>query len=202
MYIRAEKRFAKRYQFLVSYTLQSARDDNPQAQITTPSAYNLDWGPSGIERRNVLVASGSAVLPWKITFGAIWQLRSALPFSALTAATDVDGLTQYVPGTSRNQGNRDLKLAAVNAYRATLNLPAIPASQIDSSRFNSLDLRASRPFFVKGERRVDAIAQIFNVFGVTNLTGGNTTSGASANFGRILGASNLQQAELAVRIVF
>jgi len=205
MYVRAEKRFAKRYQFLVSYTLQSARDDNPQAQITTPSAYNLDWGPSGIERRNVLVASGSAILPWKITFGAIWQLRSALPFSALTAATDVDGLAQYVPGTSRNQGNRDLNLAAVNAYRATLNLPAIPPSQLDSSRFNSLDLRASRPFFVRGERRVDAIAQVFNVLGVTNLTGAvppNTTTANSANFGRILGASNLQQAELAVRIVF
>jgi hypothetical protein len=144
-------------------------------------------------------------LPWKITFGAIWQVRSALPFSALTAATDADGLQQYVPGTSRNQGNRDLNLAAVNAYRATLNLPAIPASQIDSSRFNSLDLRASRPFFVKGERRVDAIAQVFNVLGVTNLIGAvppNTTTANSANFGRILGAFNLQQAELAVRIVF
>jgi hypothetical protein len=59
---------------------------------------------------------------------------------------------------------------------------------------------------VKGERRIDAIAQVFNVFGVTNLTAGggtpNTTTANSANFGQILGASNLQQAELAVRIVF
>jgi len=37
---------------------------------------------------------------------------------------------------------------------------------------------------------------------VTNLTGGTTGAGNSANFGKILGASNLQQAELAGRFVF
>ena len=202
MYVRAEKRFARRYQFLVSYTLQSARDDAPQSQITTASNYALDWGPAAIDRRNVLVASGSAELPFKINLGVIWQARSALPFSALSAVLDTDGLRQYVPGTSRNQGNRDLNLDTVNAYRATLKLAPVAASQIDTSRFNSVDLRASRPLFIHQEKRIDVIGQVFNVFGVTNLTGGNTTRADSANFGRILGASNLQQAELAVRIVF
>jgi hypothetical protein len=202
MYVRAEKRFAQRYQFLVSYTLASARDDNPQAQVITPSNYNLDWGPSGIDRRHALVASGSFELPWKVTFGAIWQLRSALPFSALSAVLDADGDRQYVPGTSRNQGNRDLNLTSVNAYRATLGLAPFTSSQIDSSRFNSFDVRASRPIFVRNEKRVEVIGQVFNLFGHLNLTGGNTTRADSANFGKILSASNLQQAELAVRLVF
>ncbi|MGI8742006.1 MAG: TonB-dependent receptor domain-containing protein [Bryobacteraceae bacterium] len=202
MYVRAEKRYANRYQFLVSYTYSSARDDNPQAGVTTPAFYNLDWGPAGIDRRHALVASGSAELPGKITLGLIWQLRSALPFNALSAVQDADGNRQYVPSTSRNQGNRDLNLAAVNAYRATLSLAPIPASQIDSSRFNSLDVRASRPILTRNEKRIDLIGQVFNVFGVTNLTGGTQTRADSAVFGQILGASNLQQAELAVRIVF
>ncbi|HTP35677.1 MAG TPA: carboxypeptidase regulatory-like domain-containing protein [Candidatus Acidoferrales bacterium] len=204
MYVRAEKRFARRYQFLVSYTLASARDDNPQAQVTNPASYNLDWGPAGIDRRNALVASGSVLLPWKFTLGAIWQLRSALPFSAFTSTTDVDGLAQYVPGTSRNQGNRNNGsfLSAVNAYRATLGLLAIPASQIDSSRFNSFDILVSRAFFVREQRRLELKGQVFNLFGTQNLTGGNTTSAVSSNFGRILAASNLQQAELAVRLAF
>lgn len=202
MYVRAEKRFARRYQFLVSYTLASARDDNPQGAVTTPSNYNLDWGPANIDRRHALVASGSVELPGKVTLGLIWQLRSSLPFSALSAVTDADGNRQYVPGTSRDQGARDLSLAAVNAYRATLNLPAVTSSQIDSSRFNSLDIRASRPIFTHNDKRIDVIGQVFNLFGVTNLTGGNTTRADSANFGKILSASNLQQAELAVRIVF
>jgi hypothetical protein len=210
LYVRAEKRLAHRYQFLVSYTLSSNRDDNPQAQVTSPSNYTLDWGPSNVDRRHTLAASGSVDLPWRFVFGAIWQLRSSLPFSALSNTLDVDGIRQYVPGTTRNQGDRDLNLAAVNAYRATLNLPAISASQIDSSRFNSFDVRLARAIILKGEQRVELIGQVFNLFGTTNLasssgqvsTGGNLTNATSASFGRIQGALNLQQAELAVRIVF
>ncbi len=210
LYVRAEKRFARRYQFLVSYTLASNRDDAPQAQVINPANYSLDWGPSNIDRRHTVVASGSVDLPWKVSFGAIWQVRTSIPFNPLSNILDGDNVRQYVPGTSRNQGNRDLDLARVNAYRATLNLPAFTDSQIDSSRFNSFDIKASRPIFVKGERRIDVIGQVFNLFGVTNLaggsgqitSGGNTTNATSANFGKILGALNLQQAELAVRISF
>ncbi len=202
MYVRAEKRFAKRYQFLVSYTLSSATDDNPQGQVTNPANYNLDWGPANIDQRNALVASGFVNLPWKFTFGAIWQLRSGLPFSALTATTDADGNRQYVPGTSRNQGNRENILPSVNAYRATLGLASIPASQINSSTFNSFDILVTRAFLLGGERRIELKGQIFNLFGTTNLIGGNTSIASSGNFGEILNASNLQQAELAVRFVF
>jgi hypothetical protein len=89
-------------------------------------------------------------------------------------------------------------------------LAPISASQIDSSRFNSFDIRASRPIITKGERRIDVIGQVFNLFGVTNLasssgqvsTGGNINNATSASFGRIQGALNLQQVELALRIVF
>ena len=210
LYVRAEKRFAKRYQFLVSYTLASNRDDAPQAQVTNPANYHLDWGPASIDRRHSLVASGSVILPWNVTFGAIWQARSSIPFSALSNTLDSDGVRQYVPGTSRNQGNRGLDLSLVNAYRATLNLPPFTAAQIDSSRFDSVDIKVSRPIFVKGERRIEAIGQVFNLFGTTNLaassgqvsSGGNTSNATSPNFGKILGALNLQQAELAVRIIF
>jgi hypothetical protein len=205
LYVRAEKRFARRYQFLVSYTLANNRDDNPQAQVTNQANYSLDWGPAGIDRRNSLVASGSANLPWKINLGLIWQIRSALPFSAFSTAT-VDGITQYVPGLSRGLGNRDNAkvLAAVNAYRASLATPlaALPSNQIDSSRFNSFDVVISRPLYVRESFRVELKGQAFNLFGVTNLTGGTTTSATSANFGKILNASNLQQAELAIRVAF
>jgi Carboxypeptidase regulatory-like domain len=205
MYVRAEKRFANRYQFLISYTLASNRDDNPQAQATNQANYNLDWGPANIDRRHSLVASGSTNLPWKFNLGVIWQIRSSLPFSAYSTA-QVDGITQYIPGLTRNMGNRDnaAVLAAVNAYRASLAspLPPLPASQIDSSRFNSFDIVVSRPIYVRENFRVEARGQAFNLFGVTNLTGGTTTSASSANFGKILNASNLQQAELALRVAF
>jgi len=209
-YARAEKRFAQRYQFTVSYTLSSCTDDSPQGSVTDPANYRLDWGPCGVDRRNALVAAGSVVLPGKITFGAIWQLRSALPFSALTAITDIDGNRQYVPGTSRDQGARNLNLDAVNAYRAGLGLAPVTSANINSSKFNSFDIRVSRAFLVRGEKKLELIGQVFNLFGTVNLasasgqvsSGGNQTNATSPSFGQILGANNLQQAELAARIVF
>jgi Carboxypeptidase regulatory-like domain/TonB dependent receptor len=207
-YLRAEKRFNQRFQFLVSYSLASNRDNNPQAAVTNYSNWNQDWGPSAVDRRHNLVASGSVLLPWKVTFGAIWALRSALPFSALANELDVDGTRQFVPGTSRNQGNRDLDLNAVNAYRANIGLPAVTG--FDSSKFNSFDIRASRPLFQRERKKLEIIGQVFNLFGTTNLasssgqvsTGGNQTRVNSPNFGKILGANNLQQAEIAVRFAF
>ena len=210
LYVRAEKRFARRYQFLVSYTLSSNQDDSPEAQVTNPANYNLDWGPAGADRRHALVASGSAQLPWKFTLGAVWQLRSSLPFSSLSNTLDVDGIRQYVPGTTRNQGNRDLNIDLVNAYRATLGLAPLSASNFDSSRFNSFDVLLSRPVWVREHRRLELAVQVFNLFGTQNLgvpagqqiAGGNGTNATSASFGKILGAFNLQQGELSARFVF
>ena len=110
LYIRAERRFANRYQFLVSYSVSSCTDDNPQGSIVDPANYRLDWGPCAIDRRHNLVVSGSINLPWKLTFGAIWYLRSALPFSALTAITDIDGNRQYIPGTSPQSGRAQSRI--------------------------------------------------------------------------------------------
>ena len=209
LYVRAEKRFAKHYQFLVSYSLGSNRDDSPQSQVTNQNNYNLDWGPAGIDRRNSVVAGGFVKLPWKITAGAFWQVRSSLPFSVTAPTMIIDGITQYVPGTTRDEGNRDnaALVSAVNAYRATLNLAPISASQIQSSRFNSFDLKLSRSFFVREQRRIEVIGQAFNLFGVTNLGADanhtiNTGAANSPSFGQILAAGNLQQAELAARFVF
>jgi hypothetical protein len=209
MYVRAEKQFTKRYQFLVSYTLAANRDDGPQSQVTNQNNYNLDWGPAAIDRRHSLVAGGSVQLPWQITAGIFWQLRSSLPFSITAPTMIIDGLAQYVPGTTRNEGNRNnaAVLAAVNSYRATLGLAPVGAAQIQSSRFDSFDLKLSRSFAVHEQVRIELIGQAFNLFGVKNLGADanhtiNTGAANSPNFGQILAAGNLQQAELAVRIVF
>ncbi|HUI54398.1 MAG TPA: TonB-dependent receptor [Bryobacteraceae bacterium] len=212
LYVRAEKRFAKRYQFLVSYSLAKNEDDNAEAQVTTAANYGLDWGPANADRRHNLVASGTVDLPLKFTLGAVWTLRSALPFSAFSNTTDIDGIRQYVPGTTRNQGNRNLNLDVVNAYRATLGLAALPASNIDTSKYNGLDIRLTRPIPIKGERYIEMGLQVFDIFGTENLgvpsgqmtAGGNTTIASSPNFGRILGVLNntLQVAELSAKLMF
>jgi len=203
LFVELDKRFSRRYQFTVSYTLSSATDDNPQALIVNYANPDLSWGPGNIDRRNALVAASSVNLRWGITLGAIWTLRSSLPFSAFSTATNGDGTIQYVPGTSRNQGNRDLDLSLVNAYRSSLNLAPVAAGTIQSTVFNSFDLHLSKSFSLGEHRRVEVIAQCFNVFGHTNLTASSlVASAASASFGTATSATNLQQAELAARFVF
>jgi hypothetical protein len=205
MYVRFEKAYSHHYQYLISYTLSECKDNNPAGRVTNLANPSLDWGPCNIDRRHALVASGSVALPFGVQVGAIWTYRSSLPFNALSNIV-IDGVTQYVPGTRRNQGNRDLNLAAVNAYRATLGLPPISPSQIDSSRLNQLDLRVSKGIFVKNERKLEVACQVFNLLNATNLlapfTSGQVTSAASSSFGRILTARPGTQAELSVRFTF
>jgi len=209
LFVQANKRFSHRFMFTASYTLSSARDDDPQFAVTNYTDPNLDWGPSNVDRRNVIVTSGTVDLPWRLTLGAIWTAKSSTPFSALAATFNADGTQQYVPGTSRNQGNRDLSLAAVNAYRATLGLSPVTSSMINTNAYDSFDVHLSRRFMIREHRYIEVIAQVFNLFGHENLLGvaagnsGYVTNAASpTGFGTIGAASNLQQAELAARFVF
>jgi carboxypeptidase family protein len=223
--VRLEKRYENRYQYLVSYTFAKAESNLNTLALTgtvvdsgNPGA---DWGPAANDRRHSLVASGSFLLPVGVTLGAVWSLRSTMPFSAV-AGRDLNGdgnITDYVPGTTRAIGNRDTTtmLAAVNAYRASLAAGAcgtpgqlcgpISASQIDSNRYNDVDVRVSKAFVVGHNRKIELIAQVFNLFGTDNLlastdAGAWVTNATSSSFGRILQANPRQQAEFAARIVW
>ena len=212
LYVRLEKRYAKRYQYLVSYTLAKQTDNyNGSTAITNFYNPSLDHGPAAFDRRHNLVVSGSGNVWHGITVGAIWSLRSSLPLTAL-AGTDLnsDGaLTDYVPGTSKTW--TDNSLSIVNAWRATKGLAAIPASQIQTNKYNQLDARISKDFVFHERFRLQVIGQLFNVFGtdnyggvgttqVTNASTGSATS--SGSFGTFTAALPRQQGELAVRFLF
>jgi outer membrane receptor protein involved in Fe transport len=213
MYVRLDKRLTHRTQYLISYTLAHQTDfASPQSaggrgfgKVTDQSNYGLDQGDSDADRRHTLVASGAVLLPYDFVVGAVWTYRSTLPFSALSGTFGVDGQPLYVPGTSRNQGNRDLNLSLVNAWRAQNGLGPIPASQIDKNDFNSFDIRGSKAFPI-GRTKLELIAQVFNVFGRDNLSAplqGNTgqvLNALSNSFGQILSAGPRQQGELAIRV--
>jgi hypothetical protein len=211
--VRLDKRFSHNYQYVLSYTLSKQDNDwtgtsgNGYGQITDVFNPGLDSGPADVDRRHNLVASGAFLAPGGVTLGAVWALRSSMPFSAL-AGRDLnnDGSnTDYVPGTTRNQGNRNLDLARVNAWRQQNGRAPIPADQIDSNRYSRVDVRASKWIALGAERRVEVIGQVFNAFGTDNLGGVGAawqTNALSDSFGRILTALPRQQAEVAVRFVF
>jgi hypothetical protein len=219
LYVRLDRRFADRYQYMLSYTLAKERNSGSTgvatAVVTDFYDPSLDYGPGSGDRRHGFVASGSVMLPFEVNLGGVWTLRSSMPLSARAGRDlNADGVanTDYVPGTTRNQGNRgnnDSFLAAVNAWRAQSNLAAIPASQIATNEYNRFDLRASKAVTL-GTRRLEFIAQVFNLFGRDNYGVGLTAAwqspyqenALSNSFGRILEVQERQQAELAVRFTF
>jgi hypothetical protein len=208
--LRVDRRFDNRFLYTVSYTLAKSDGDVPSgginSRVTQSEAPELDEGPAVNDRRHALVASGSVLLPYDINLGAVWQLRSAMPFSAL-AGVDLNGdgvVTDYVPGTTRNLGNREngRMLDAVNAWRTSRGLGTIDESQIDTNDFNSFDVRASKSFALGGMRRLELIGQVFNVFGRDNLAAAWVTNALSNQFGRSRQAFNRQQGEVAIRFAW
>jgi len=104
-----------------------------------------------------------------------------MPFNAVAGA-DVNGdglVSDFVPGTTRAMGNRDnaTVLEAANAYRATLGLAPIPASQLDSNDYNAVDVRVNKSFALGGRRKIDLIAQVFNLLGRDNLAASGGAAG-------------------------
>ena len=209
-FARLERRYSNRYQYLLSYTLAKQENNGGVTAVTDFYNPDLDWGPGNADRRHAFVGSASVMLPYEISLGAVFNLRSTAPFSA-TAGRDLnrDGAsgTDYVPGTTRNIGNRDTArlLEAVNAYRLANGRAAISADQIDTNEYRRLDMRVNKTFNVGGDRRLELTAQVFNVLGRDNLGGVGTswvTNALSDSFGRILAAQDNRQAELAVRFIF
>jgi len=210
---RLEKRYSNRYLYTVSYTLAkqvdswTGKDGNSTGSITNVFHPEDDRGPADTDRRHNLAASGSFALPLSLQFSAVWTLRSSLPFSA-QAGRDLnnDGFTtDFVPGTTKNQGGRNLDLSLVNAWRGLNGLKPIAASQIDSTRYNRLDIRLSKAIALGNSRKLELIGQVFNLLGTDNLGGIGTsqiTNALSDSFGRVLSALPRQQAEFAARVVF
>jgi Carboxypeptidase regulatory-like domain/TonB dependent receptor-like, beta-barrel len=209
--VRLEKRFDQRYMYGFSYTLAESSGNLPGGAttftVTQAELPDLDEGPSSSDRRHAIAASGSVLLPADITLSGVFSYRSTMPFSA-TAGVDLNAdanITDYVPGTTRsafNRGDNESMMALVNAWRISRGLAALPASQIDTNEFATLDVRVSKSFQIRGRQSLELMAQVFNLLGRDNLQPTWSTNALSNAFGRIQQALNRQQAELVVRFAF
>jgi carboxypeptidase family protein len=134
LYFKLSKTLSHHYMYTAAYALSSAHDNSPHAAPVNYFAQQADWGQSGVDQRNAIVVSGTYEIPKvKILVGGIYSYRSRMPFSVTSTTLspnvfpgglvnpNFNGTAQYIPGTTRGQGNRSLNYAAINAYRADLN---------------------------------------------------------------------------------
>jgi outer membrane receptor protein involved in Fe transport len=173
--MKVEKRMMNGYQFLVSYTLSDAEDNNFTSNLGDQYGFNKLRRAGVADRRHRLVASGIVQMPWDMQLSAIGDFRSSLPFSPSSALDlNSDGYTGDLPaGVLPGSGCRSLNLEAINAFRGGRGLT--PVTTVDCPGFANIDLRLSKAFMLPRAQRVELIAQLFNVFNRANYNTPNTS---------------------------
>jgi hypothetical protein len=228
--VRAEKRFSRWIQFLVSYALGSFEGSNGPGVGT--GFNNEDWfenfGPLPTDLRHILNLSGFIELPWRFQLSFNAAVYSKPPFSAYVSGVDFNGdgtRDDLLPGTSVHQFNRGFDKAdlarLVESYnrqfagKQTLGGQVAPHITLpDDYSFNdgffTQDLRLGRRFLLRGESvRLVLFGEVFNLFNTSNLIGYDGNIANSAEFGQarsrfsqVFGSGGPRAFQLGARISF
>lgn len=205
--VRAEKRYAHRYQFIASYALSSFVGMNGSGLfLGSGVSDNENWkdsfGPQGGDRRHRLVAAVTVDLPWDFQVSAISEAISRGPGSLGGGNYDYNGdgtRGDRLPFIKNNQVNRSIHEEDVpnlvakfngeyagktDAQGATMRpIPSLPARYWLGDAMYSQDLRLTK-IIRFGERfRLEGVGEVFNIFNIANL-GGFSGDLYSARFGQ------------------
>jgi outer membrane receptor protein involved in Fe transport len=182
LFLSVEKRFSSRSQFRASYALSKsfnyANDDQiPFAAGPLDSTnLQLEYGPPPNDQRHRFTLSGFFEAPGHLRLATIWTLASGVPMDILLP----DASTR-IPLLQRNAGGRLFDNGAeLNSFIQQVNggggingvpLPLVRDDAEFNDRFDSFDLRISRPFRFGEKMKLEPTVEIFNLFNVTNVLG-------------------------------
>jgi outer membrane receptor protein involved in Fe transport len=189
-----EKRFSNRYQFRASYTLSKSSNYANDDQIPFSNGpidsndLRREYGPTPNDQRHRFSFSGVFQLPADIRIAPILTLASTVPMDILLP----DGSSR-VCELSRNAGARQFQtgaelnaaLSQINAAGGSLCPNADPSTGFKprvlvplvsddlkfGDNFSSLDLRVSKVFKLGERWAIEPMAEVFNLFNVTNVLG-------------------------------
>jgi hypothetical protein len=189
-----EKRFARSYQFRASYTLSRSANYANDDQIPFSNGpidsndLRREYGPTPNDQRHRFSFSGVFELPGAIRIAPILTLASSVPIDILLP----DGSSR-VCELQRNVGARQFHTGAeLNAALGQINAaggslcpnpdpstgfkPRVPVPLVRDDlkfgdTFSSLDLRVSKVFRIGERFTIEPIAEVFNLFNVTNVLG-------------------------------
>jgi hypothetical protein len=190
-----EKRYSNRYQFRASYTLSKAFNYANDDQIPFSNGpinsndLQLEYGPTPNDQRHRFTFAGVIDLPYKVRLSPLWTVASGVPMDIL-----LPDASSRIPQLQRNAGGRLFHTGAeLNAFIQQLNaaggingqlLPFVGDDARFNDSFNSFDLRVSKVFRLGERLSVEPIAEVFNLFNVTNVLG--TSKSNYSGFSNVL----------------
>lgn len=192
-YSALQTQFRTRYRrasFQVSYTwskiVSDGLNDNASA-VTDPwrTFGNNDRGLDEEDRRHALSWMSLINLPYGFQISGIVSLRTGPPWNIL-AGKDLNGDGYNIDrpaGLPKQSGGQasPANLAIINAYRASLNLPAVTMAQLTQNDGDKLvDLRLSRGFRLGERMRLDLFMEGYNLFNHANYEAPNGTLSSPA----------------------
>jgi carboxypeptidase family protein len=156
-------------------TLRSQQRGSTAAAAQTGKSYEYGYNPT--DTRHNIAVSASFELPFGLQISGIGRIISNEPL-AVTTGLDLDGDTITVdrpvglpPTVGRGDVQQQLEL--INAYRATLNLPAFAMDRVKMrAPVKNIDLRLTKRVSLGQSRRVELFAEAFNITNVVNVIGG------------------------------
>jgi hypothetical protein len=154
------RRFAKRYQMQINYTLARNVDDDSnernfsQEPALNPFDLSIERGFSKQDVRHNFNASGLVDLGYGFTLSGVFITRSGFPYTAVLGS-DI-----------QNDGNDDND-------RAIINGQVVGRNTFRQPNFFNLDLRLLKGFKFGERKRLDLSAEVFNVTRASNKNFGN-----------------------------
>ncbi len=197
--LKVDRRWARRYQFLLAYALASSVG---LEQVISNDNWFASYGPTDADRRHSLTVSGIVDLPWGLRLSSISTFASRPPFRAQMFGLDLNGdgtTNDLLPGVGWNQLNRGLSVddlrTRIQSFNSNLAGVRTPTGQLISTvtlpnefglgdRFFSMDFRPGKIVRFRERYELNVFAEVFNALNVANLTGYGTNLLDPSSFGQ------------------
>src|ERR1041384_5071312 len=189
-----ERRFARAYQFRASYTLSRSSNYANNEQIPFSNGpidsndLRREYGPTPNDQRHRFTFSGEFNLPAGIRLSPILTLASPVPIyvllpdgsSRVCELQRNDGARQFKTGAELNAALTQINVAdgslcpnadSSTGFKPRVLLPLVRDDLKLGDNFSSLDLRVSKEFRIGERLIIEPIAEVFNLFNVTNVLG-------------------------------
>ena len=228
--LQANRRLTDGLQFQANYTLSRAQD-NGQGSTTFTPGFSVPFNPfdqggenglSSFDRRHKFVASvvyntNFASLKDNKVGRAIFNGWTIAPIISIFSGARYTGTISGGGNVSAAFGTSPAG-GTINGSNGSLRFPLVPNNFFKQPPIKYVDLRLSRRFSITEKTKLELLAEGFNIFNRTEVTGVNNTlynataSGSTVNltyntpFGTTTGADGFffreRQVQLAVRFEF